>query len=171
MAPKVMDELAEEIAALRREAAAAFPSNLPPWIASILDESSLYLEEQVISKWRRERKYDEVIDYILYQFPDSGGTELWRQVLLDLRLEGHFDRGHRLLEGLFQGRLERFKVAAEKLRQHPENHFALAEASKREGELAEVLYEHAFLLENRPDDEKDTTLVGLVRERIFEALR
>lgn len=76
-------------------------------------------------------------------------------------------RAHRLLDGLYPARAEKFR-ALRNHRKYPDNHFAAASSAKTRGEMMKVLYEHAFLLENKPKEEQNDELVNLVRSRIME---
>jgi len=95
-------------------------------------------------------------------------SELWQQVLLDLRLKKNDRLAHTLLNGLYPARAEKFWVALKNYQDNADNHFSAASYAKAKGEVMTVLYEHAFLLENKPKKEQNQELVNLVRSRITE---
>ena len=127
-----------------------------------------FFQKETLAEWRRQEKYDELIEYILYQYEENGGEEFWQQVLLDLRLKKDEERAHKLLNGLYPKRAEKFWVALKNYKKYPNNHFCAANVAKAKGEVMKVLYEHAFVLENKPEEDQNQELVKLVRKRIIE---
>ena len=168
MEPKALNTLEIEAEALQEKVKSDLGGNIPKDIECLFSATSFFFLEQTLANWRRSERYDELIEYILWNYAERGGAEFWKQVLLDLRLKKDEKRAHRLLDGLYVGRSKRFWEALRNSKKHPENHFAVAACAQVKGEVMEVLYEHAFLLENTPEAEHDIELVQLVRQRIWE---
>ena len=170
MEPDAVNKLAEEAEDMKKEVLALFPGKLPSRIKHLFGDMSIFFDEEVISEWRRQERFDELIEYILYQYDERGGEEIWQQVLLDLRIKNDEIRANKLLDGLYLGRAELFWVALKNSNEHPDNHFSAANLAKARGEVMKVLYEQAFIAENKPEEEQDTTQVEKVRSKIQEIL-
>lgn len=166
MEPAALNRIWKRAEEIRRELLAHFTGSPPDRIDALLGEMSSFCFDEAVAEWRAQERFDDLIDYILYQYADGGGDELWEQVLLDLRQKNDEDRGHRLLEGLYRGRIRKFKSAAENFRRNPTNHFSAAQYLISKGLVMKVLYEHAFLLENKRPDTQNAKLVKVVRKRI-----
>lgn len=170
MEPESVNALAEEAENMKAEVLQYFSGKPPERIRHLFGDMSFFFQEEVLAEWRKQERFDELIEYILYQYEEGGGEEFWQQVLLDLRLKKDEVRAHRLLDGLYPARAERFWMALQNYRKHPDNHFSAASCAKARGEVMSVLYEHAFLLENKPKEEQNDALISLVRSRISEII-
>ncbi len=168
MEPEAVNTLVEEAEILRERMREEIGPSVPRELEHLFSETSLFFQEEILSIWRKSARFDELIDYILYQHEEFGGAELWKQVLLDLRLKDDEDRGHRLLDGLYPGRAKKFWAALKNYKRYPDNHLSAAACAEAKGTVMSVLYEHAFLLENKPEQEKNAQRVSLVRTRIWE---
>jgi hypothetical protein len=168
MEPEAVNNLVKEAERLREKIKEEAAGNFPQELEHLLDETSVFFQEEILANWRGAERFDELIDYILYEYAEVGGSELWQQVLLDLRLKNDEDRAHKLLDGLYHGRAERFWVALRNVKKHPKNHLGAATCLEAKGLVMAVLYEHAFLLENKPESKQNPERVALVRKRIWE---
>lgn len=166
--PESVNKLTEEAEVLREKTATCFVKDLPDSIQAIFSDMSFFFHEQVAFQWLSEGRYDDLIDYIIYEYEyeEAGGEELWTQLLLELRKKNDESKADRLLDGLYPARLELFVDVVKKLKKKPNNHFGMANVAKARGEVMKVLYEHAFLLENKPKAQQNDDLVKKVRDRI-----
>ncbi|MBU2985952.1 hypothetical protein KO528_11360 [Saccharophagus degradans] len=171
MEPDAVNTLEVEAEALKQKVINDLGENIPKDIEYLFNETAFFFLEEALANWRRSERYDELIEYILWNYKEKGGVEFWKQVLLDLRLKKDEDRAHKLLDGLYKGRSKRFWVAQKNFKKYPENHFSATACAQAKGEVMEVLYEHAFLLENKPEKEQNNERVQLVRQRIWEISR
>ena len=168
MEPEAVNTLAEEAGKMKEEVLESLSGNPPDQIKYIFSDMSSFFQDEVISKWRIQERFDELIDYILYQHDEHGGENLWQQVLIDLRLKKDEVRGSKLLDGLYPGRVRLFWIALENYKKHPDNHFCAAAFDKAKGEVMKVLYEHSYLLENKVEKEQNLKLVEMTRTKINE---
>ncbi len=168
MEPEALHTLENEVEALKEKVKSELNCDIPEDIEYLFSETAFFFQEEALENWRRSERFDELIDYILWNYAEGGGVDFWKQVLLDLRLKKDEDRAHKLLDGLYYGRASRFWVALKNYRKYPENHLSTAACSEAKGSVMAVLYEHAFLLENKPESEQNRDRVELVRNRIWE---
>lgn len=168
MEPESVNKLVDEADELRKQVLSEFSGKPPEKIEYLFGDMSSFFEEETLAEWRRQERFDELIEYILYQNEETGGEELWQSVLLDLRLKKDETRAHKLLNGLYPARAEAFWVALDNRKKYPENHFSVSNCAIAKGEVMKVLYEHAFVLENKPNEQQNKELVELVRSRINE---
>lgn len=168
MEPAAVDLLEQEAERMKEELLQYFSGKPPERIEHLFSEASFFFQEEILGEWRKQGRYEELVDYILYQHEEAGGEELWQQVLLDLRLRNNEALAHKLLNGLYPARAEKFWVSLKNYKENPENHFSAAACAKAKGEAMKVLYEHAFLLENKPKAAQSQELINLVRSRITE---
>jgi len=168
MEPESVNTLVDEAEKLKKEVLSSFSGKPPEKIEYLFGDMSDFFHEETLAEWRRQERFDELIEYILYQYKEAGGEEFWQLVLLDLRLKKDEIRAHKLLNGLYPARADAFWVALKNYKENPDNHFSASKCAKTKGEVMKVLYEHAFVLENKPNDEQNKELVNLVRSRINE---
>ena len=166
MEPDAVNTLAREAEELRRSVTASLSDGLPEPIQPTFAGSSTLFDELVIAQWRESHRFEELVEYLLYMYSESGGDELWKQVLLDLRLGGETALANKLLDGLFEGRLPAFKGAVRQLKRFPDNYMCSLGVEKARGCLADILYEHAYLAENVPRDAKDLELITRIKNRL-----
>lgn len=166
MEPKFIHTLVVETENLREEVLSSFSGKPPEKIEYLFGNMSDFFQEEVLAEWLRQERFNDLIEYILYQHAESGGEVFWQQVLLDLRLKNDEARAHKLLDGLYPARADVFWAALKNHKKYPENHFSAANCAKAKGEVMKVLYEHAFVLENKSKEEQNQELVNLVRSRI-----
>jgi len=136
----------------------------------LFNETSLFFQEEVLAQWRIQERYDELIDYILYQYEEHGGESFWSQVLLDLRLKKDEVRAIRMLEGLLPKRLEKVKVCSKNLKKYPNNYLSAASLGIAKGGALKVLYEYAYILENKPADQIEEVKVNKVKTLIEKVI-
>lgn len=67
MEPKALNTLAKEADELRTNTLETFSGSLPDSIAYIFNDTSEFFEQEVLVIWRMSERFDELIDYILYQ--------------------------------------------------------------------------------------------------------
>src|SRR5687768_7713762 len=104
MEPESVNKIANRAEEMRAEVLRSFSGKPPQLIEYIFGDTSFFFLEEALAEWRRQEKYDELIEYILHVYAESGGEELWQQVLLDLRLKKDEQRAHKLLDGLYPAR-------------------------------------------------------------------
>lgn len=170
MEPVAVNTLVDESEALKLSALKGFSGEIPSQLTHLFNETNVFFQEEVLSKWRSLERYDELIDYIVYQYGEKGGEGLWKQVLLGLRLNNDFNRAVRLLDGLLPGRMDLYKVASKNSKKFPNNYLSLASLSVTTGELMKVLYEYAFLLENQSADMNDEVKIEFIKGMIFKTI-
>lgn len=166
MKPEAVDVLASEADQLKRDILNDLAGSPPAKMAHLFSDSSFFFQEEVLSKWREQGRFDEIIDCVLYQYDERGGEEFWKQVLLDLRLNEDYDRAFRLLDGLLPGRMEQYRAAAKSKKRFPSNYLSAANLSIATGEVMKVLYEYAYILENRSPDKVDKMKICRIKGEI-----
>ena len=170
MEPDAINTLVKETESLVRDLRSEFKDGVPDRIKSIFSDTSKYLEVVITDEWRQHKRYDELIEYISYLYGEHGGERLWTQVLLDLRLNGDEKRALRLLGNLCPGREEKFWIAVEKANEFPDNYICKVEVAKKKGDVMKVLYEYAYILENKPSHERNEEEIEEIKERILEII-
>lgn len=165
--PEAINTLVAEAQSLKDEISGQFRGQIPSRIEGLFSDMSWFFQEQVLSEWRKAERFDELIDYILYQHEEHGGEELWSQVLLDLRLKKDEARAVRLLNGLFPARAENYWISFKNYKKHPDNHFCAADLAIRKADVMKVLYEHAFILENKKPENQDLQAIEEIRNKIW----
>ena len=168
--PQAVNTLTEEAESLRTAVKNCFQSETPDAVERWFGDSSRVFEDEVLARWRLHERFDELIEYIIYQHEEHGGEELWQQVLLDLRLKKDDQRAIRLICGLIPSRLERIKIHAKRLKTYPDNYLIEANLGIAKGEALKLLYEHAFILQNKPSHEIDTGETGRIRQQIRDVI-
>jgi len=166
MEPESVNKLAEEAEDLRKDVLGLFNGNIPDKIKYLFGDTSFFFEEEIVAEWRRTERFEELVEYLLYQYEESGGEEICAQVLLDLRLKHNVKLAIKLLDGLCRIREEKFWIALKNYKKYPKNHFSKAALCKAKGILMSLLYEYAYILENRPIEQQDKELVESVKIRI-----
>ncbi len=170
MEPKAINSLVKEAEHLRVKARESISSGLSGELEHLFDEKTSFFDEEVLAKWRVQERYDELIDYILYQYAESGGEQLWKQVLLDLRLKKDDKKCFRMLDGLLVGRLDLLKVIQKSGKKFPENYLVSAEIAIRRGEVMKILYEYGYIVENRSSDAVDKALSKKIKAKVNKLL-
>ena len=166
MGPDAVNTAAREAEELRLSVAASLSEELPKSIQPTFGENSTLFDEVVIAQWRVSHRFEELVEYLLYMYAESGGDELWKQVLLDLRMRNEIALANKLLDGLFEGRLPAFKNAVRQLKKFPDNYICSLGVEKARGRLADVLYEQAYLAENVPSDAKDRERIAGIKDKL-----
>lgn len=170
MEPESVNKIAERAEQMRREVMQGFSGNPPELIEYLFGDRSFFFLEEALTEWRRQERFDDLIQYVLYQYADGGSDDFWQQLLLDLTLKNDEQRAHTLLDGLYEGRARKFRTALKNYRKHPDNHLSAAACAVAKGAAMKILYEHAFLLENKPEALQNKERIEMVRARIREIL-
>lgn len=170
MEPKAVNTLVREAETLQKAVSKSLNGDIPHEIKHLFKDTSLFFQEEVLAKWRIQERFDELVDYIIYQFEEFGGEELWKQVLLDLRQKKDEKTAFRMLEGLLPGRMDRVKVCSKSLKKYPDNYLSAANLGIAKGEALKVLYEYAYILENKPADHIDKTKVNKIKLQVEKVL-
>ena len=166
MEPKSLNTLVVESEKLKKTVQKNASKGILKDIEHLFSDNSFFFDQEVIANWRRENRFDELIDYIIYQYSDRGGEELWKQVLLDLRIIKDDQRCFRLLDGLLPGRKELLKVALKNEKKYPNNYLISAEVGICKGEVLKLYYEYAYIVENRAADEVDKALSKRLQKEV-----
>ena len=167
---KAWDKLAKEAEELRLDTLAQLGEEPPRKIKYLFSDSSRFFEKEVIVNWRETKRFDDLIEYILYNYEDNGGEELWKQILIDLKLSKDEERVHSMLNGLAKGRISLLKIAVENFAKHPNNYLCELDVAVRRAEVLKLLNERAWIAENKQSEEKNMELVNEIRESIREIL-
>ncbi|ABC28907.1 hypothetical protein HCH_02076 [Hahella chejuensis KCTC 2396] len=170
MEPQAVNTLVDEAESLQESVSGQLKGCIPDELKHLFKDTSLFFQEEILAQWRIQERYDELIDYILYQHEEHGGEDFWKQVLLDLRLKKDEVRAFRMLEGLLPKRLDRVKVCSKNLKKYPDNYLSAANLGVAKGEALKVLYEYAYILENKPADQIDKAKVKKVKGQIEKVL-
>lgn len=165
--PEAINTLVAEAQSLKDQISRLFKGQIPSRVEGVFSDMSRFFEEQVLSEWRKAERFDELIDYILYQHEEHGGDDLWPQVLLDLRQRRDEARAVKLLDGLFRARAENYWISFKNHKKHPDNHFCAADLAIRKADVMKVLYEHAFILENKKPENQDLQAIEEIRNKIW----
>lgn len=80
MEPEAINTLVEEAEVLREKIRRELEGNVPKELEYLFNDTCEFFEEEVLANWRRAERHDELIDYILYQYPEDGGADFWKQV-------------------------------------------------------------------------------------------
>jgi hypothetical protein len=104
--PEALNTLASERGKLKIRARELLPEKLSLEIESAFGDWSEYFTFQVIDQWRDDKRFDELVDYLIYQYDEFDGHKPWGQILLDLRLNNEKSKAIRLLEGLLKKKRE-----------------------------------------------------------------
>jgi hypothetical protein len=165
-----IDTLTVEAEALRLKTFERVTGELPDILQQLFGDASEFFSEEMITQWRLAGRFDELIDYIHYQYGDKNGDFLWKQILLDLRLIKDDLRAIRLLEGLVSGRMETLNAAKKNFKKFPNNYLAAATVCIAKAEVLKILYEVAFILENRPIHTIDKKKTEQVKNQILKVM-
>ena len=167
---KAWDKLAKEAEGLRLDTLAQLGEEPPRKIKHLFSDSSRFFKKEVIVNWRETKRFDDLIKYILYNYEDNGGEELWKQILIDLKLSKDEERAHSMLNGLAKGRISLLKIAVENFAKYPNNYLCELDVAVRRAEVLKLLNERAWIAENKQSEEKNMELVNEIRESIREIL-
>lgn len=113
------------------------------------------IDEEVTYSWLEQERFDELIEYILYQFEHGGGRELWNNLRMDLEAKKDISRLHRLFRGLIPGRVSRFWIELPQAKKGLVGN--IANAAHHKGEALGVMCEYyrvMYLLEQKDIAEK-----------------
>jgi len=166
----ILNKLDARALEIRQSAESQIAGKIPDELVGLFSDNSFFFQEEAIADWRRSKKYDELIEYLIERFSDSGGEEMWSQILLDLRLEEEFSKAEELLSGLAKGRKEAVEIAGRNLEKHPNNYLIPVQLAITIGELMKILYEHAFLLENMESSQRDISKIKQIQKDIDKFL-
>lgn len=170
MEPKVLDTLAKESEDLKNKVLSELDGNIPEDIQHNFNDTSQYFSDQVLGSWRRQKRYDELIEYIHYQCETGGGEDFWKQVLIDLAIEKDEERALKLLRGLIPGRVAMYKAILKKKKQNPDNYMLDIGLASLVGHVMTVYSEYVFILENKPEESKDQKEIAKVKKEIKKIL-
>lgn len=148
MSGNVLVKVEKEAADLLHSTRAALDAGTPSVVDGLFGDYSRFFEEEVISSWRKQARYDDLVDYLTSEHQDAGGDDLWKQILLDLRILENWPLAMRLLDGLLAGRVEMAEIKLKNVRRFPGNHLSFANLMIVLGELMKILYEYAYIIEN-----------------------
>ncbi|MEJ2743804.1 MAG: hypothetical protein P8176_15370 [Gammaproteobacteria bacterium] len=168
MEPDAVNTLADEVESYRLKTLKELPTSSE--LRKLYSETSTLPRDEILGRWRLDERFDELVDYVIYQYEEGGGEFFWKQLLLDLRLKKDEGRAFRLLEGLLPKRLDKVKVCSKNLKKYPDNYLSAANLVIAKGEALKVLYEHAYILENKPADQIDKAKVKKVKTQIEKVL-
>jgi hypothetical protein len=164
--PAALNNLTSERKELANRIRKQLPDVLPQEIEALFNEWSDYFNEQVILRWREEKRFDELIDYLIYQYEIFDGHPPWEQILLDLRLEKDESRAIRLLEGLLKEREKRLRGTLSKLKENPDNLNLQVALTIHKASVLALLAEMEFIIANKPKESIDKAKVESLRKRI-----
>ncbi len=171
MEPKVLETLTKESEELKNKVLYELNNNVPKDIKHFFSDTAEYFRDEILANWRLQKRYDELIEYIHYQYDTGGGEEFWKQVLLDLRaIEKDEKRALRLLQGLLPGRIAMHKATLKKMKQYPDNYILDIGLAKCVGEIMSVYFEIVFILENKPEEFKNQKEIAKVKKEIKKIL-
>ena len=170
MEPDSVNKILEESESLRKKVLGKLNDLPPEDIKYIFEEYSPFFEQQIFEKWREQERFDELIEYILYNYECDKGEEEWTQVLLDLRLKNDEIRAFKLLQGLIAGRSELFWEAVNRRSKKTKSLFLEMAIAEKKGNLVKVLYEYIFIVENKKEEDKDHFLIEKLHRQIKEVL-
>jgi len=170
MESKAANTLVKEAEKLKKKAKADLSGNLPAALEHLFSENSLFFDEEILVQWRREERFDELIEYISYQYDERGGEEFWKQVLLDLRLKKEEKKALKLLDDLLPGRMKLLKAAKKSLDKFPSNYLSETTYFIAKGEVLKVLYEYAFIIENKPAEQVNKSDSEKIKKKIQKIL-
>ncbi len=166
MEPKAINTLVEEAELLKAKAKKEISNSLPESLQHLFSDNSEFFVDEVLAQWRREERFDELIEYVLYQYSERGGEVFWKQVLLDLRLKKDEERAIQMLEGLIPGRMELCMIAQKNVKRFPDNYLSAANLLIAKGEVLKVFYEMAYILENRSAREIDKKKIASIKSEV-----
>jgi len=164
--PKAINDLALESENLKNQTRDSLPRELPIEIESLFGDWSNHFSDQVIFKWREDKRFDELIDYLLYQYQSFDGHAPWEQILLDLNMEKDKKRAIRLLEGLLKEREKILRSTLKKYKEDPENLGLQVALTIHKASVLKLLAEMEYSLCLKSQDDIDSELLNKLRKRI-----
>lgn len=165
------NKIAEEAEELRFKVLKKMGVQPPEEVAFLFNEYSHYFEEIIFEKWREEKRFDELIDYVLYQYDHAGGEAVWSQVLFDLKLNNEEVRALKFLQSLIAGRSVLFWDSVNKRKNGEKNNIYTEIAiANNKGELTKVLFEYLYILENQKKDLQNKNIIQKLHNQIFEII-
>lgn len=164
--PKALNTLISESEDLKDRTRKELPQELPAEIETLFGDWSEYFSEQVIFKWREEKRFDELIECILYQYEEFDGHPPWEQVLLDLRISKDEFRAERLLEGLLKQREKKLRGTLAKLKKKPHDLNLEVALTIHKASVLVLLAELEFIIANKSEDGLDKDKLEALRKRI-----
>ena len=166
----VLDKIAEESEELRISVLEKMKTKPPNEVSIIFDSYSPYFEDIIFEKWREDKRFDELIEFVLAKYEYSGGELVWSQLLIDLKLNHQEKKAVELLQSLIAGRSEFFWSAVNKRKKGVTNIYTEIAIAEKKGTLAKVLYEYLYILENKEKNLQDKKAIEKTHNQIFEVL-
>jgi len=99
----------------------------------------------------KENRFDDLIDYIHYQYQDGGGEALIRELIASIKHKNETDKVFRLLDGLLPKRRAAYKAAKKHYKKNPDNYLSYAQCEIAKADVLKLLWEYSYTLVNRFD--------------------
>lgn len=141
MEPKSANTILEEAERTRTKILEIEGFVVPQEIAHIFEEYSKFFEDYTFDEWRFQKRYEELIEYVLWKYEYEDGEEGWRQLLINFWPEEHLEKRRRLLRGLFAGRSEKFWTAVERQKDRPDEIGTRMAVAIRKGQVLNIVLE------------------------------
>lgn len=164
--PQALNTLIDESDKLKAQTRKLLPETIPAGIEFIFGDWSDYFTDQILCQWRENKRFDELVDYLIYQYDEFDGHKPWNQVLLDLRLNNKKSLAIRLLEGLLKKREKKLATTLAKLKNEPDNLNVQVALTIHKASVLSLLAEIEVLLLMEPVGEADKVQHGKLREKI-----
>lgn len=153
--PKAVDQFADEFDELKKNIRDNLWEGAPEVLVRFSGEYNEMLSFAVIDKWFGEKKYDELIDYILYQLQDEYvDLYLWkiiRELVFELNKSDQLKSVNRLLDGLLKSRKKIYKVKKRNYKENPDNYLSYAQVEIGKANMLRLLYEKAWVYLNHKE--------------------
>ena len=164
--PVALNTLVSERNKLEASVRKLLPENLPYEIDLFFGEWPDYFTEQIVFRWRDDKRFDELIDYLVYQYGAFDGHPPWQELLQDLRFEKEEPQAIRLLEGLLKEREKTLEISLSKLEQDPNNLNIQVALTIHKASVLQLLAEMEFVIANKAKEDIDTAKVESLRKRM-----
>jgi len=146
-----VNTMAREMDELKEKVRLHLLANAPQEVKSAIGDSSRVLLDVVIGNWMKANRFDELIDYIHYQYQDGGGDVLIRELIASLKHNKETDKILSLLDGLLPSRRSAYRVAKKNYKKNPDNYLCYAQCEVAKGDILKLLFEYSMTLVNRLD--------------------
>lgn len=167
--PEIVETMLQEAEKLRKKYLSDLENgNTDEVINTLFAEDSPYIARKMMFRWRAEKRYDELIDYIHYYYSYEGGYDLWSQVLLDLEMDKDEEKLFKLLRVLLSGRIETYEETLKRLKKSKpsEAYYYKVCLVACIGEIMEFYWQYVFILENKYEDQKDKKHIERIKKEI-----
>lgn len=149
---KAVSQFSEEFDELKKNIRENLWDGAPEVLVRFSGEYNEMFSIAIIDKWFGEKKYEELIDYLLYHLQDEYlDLYLWkiiRELVFELNGNDQLESVNRLLDGLLKSRKKIYKIKRKNYKDNPENYLSYAQVEIGRANMLRLLYEKAWVYLN-----------------------